>query len=64
MSDRPMDIREYRDYAKKHHGEKSINNSMLQAMDKASGGKTMNTSQWNEMNAKIKIIAAAQKKGR
>jgi len=55
-----MDIREYKSYAKAKYGEKSINDGMLKAMDRATGGKKCSRSDWNEMNAKIKIKGAEQ----
>jgi len=59
MSDK-MDIREYKNYAKGTHGEGSVNSGMLKAMDRATGGKKLSKSEWNEMNAKIKIKSAEQ----
>ena len=56
-----MDIREYKHYAKKHHGEKSINESMLKIMDIATKGKKMDKKDWDNINAKIKIAQVNEK---
>lgn len=58
MSENEMSLREYKDYAKKKHGEKSLNNSMLRTMEKAAesqGKHKMSRRDWDEMNGKIKI---------
>jgi len=57
MSDK-MDIREYKNYAQGTHGKGTINEGMLKAMDRATGGKKLSKSEWNDMNAKIKIKGA------
>jgi len=55
-----MDVREYKNYAQGVHGKGTVNDGMLKAMDKATGGKKLSKSEWNEMNAKIKIKSAEQ----
>ena len=59
MSDK-MDIRQYREYAQGAHGKKSLNEGLLRAMERATGGKKLSKSEWNDMNAKIKIKSAEQ----
>lgn len=56
-----MDIREYRQYAESKHGKKSINDGMLRAMDRATGGKNLSKGDWNDVNAKIKMKSVAVK---
>lgn len=66
MSEDKMSLREYKDYAKKTHGEKSLNESMLRTMEKASetsGGKSkMPRGEWDRMNGKIKMEQARKQK--
>jgi hypothetical protein len=50
-----MDLREYKEYAKKTHGSKSINESMLKTMEKMAGGKKMSRERFDAMNADIKM---------
>ena len=61
MSDRPMSIREYKEYAKKQHGSKSVNESMLKHMDRVTDGKKISKTDWDQINAKIKIAQVNEK---
>ena len=58
MAEEKMDIRQYKEFAKGTHGEGSINNSMLEHMDRATGGKKLSRQDWDQVNAKIKIKQA------
>lgn len=53
-----MNLREYREYSKKKHGKKALNESMLSTMEKASGGKKMSRDKWDSMHADIKVKGA------
>jgi len=55
MGEDRMDIRQYKEYAKAKHGERSINDSMLKHMDRATGGKKLSKGEWDQINAKVKI---------
>ena len=57
MSDK-MDLREYKDYAKKTHGAKSVNDSMLKVMEKVTGGKKVSRERLDAINADIKAKGA------
>ncbi|KKN61958.1 hypothetical protein LCGC14_0516360 [marine sediment metagenome] len=53
--DRKMDIREYKEYCKGKHGEKSVNDSLLKNINRATGGRTLSRSEFDKVHAKIKI---------
>lgn len=56
MSDRKMDIREYRQMCEKRHGKKSISNdSLLKSIDRATGGRRLTKGEFDQVHAKIKI---------
>lgn len=58
---RRMDIREYKEYAKSKHGDKSINDSLLKNINKATGGRTLSRSEFDKVNAKIKVAQELKK---
>ena len=66
MSKDEMSLREYKAYAKKKHGEKTLNESMLRTMEQASessGGKSkMPRGEWDRMNGKIKMEQARKQR--
>lgn len=53
-----MDLREYREYSRKKHGEKALNDSMLRTMEKAIGGKKISREQWDGIHSDIKVKGA------
>jgi len=56
--ERKMSVREYKQYAQSRFGSKSVNSNMLNAMDRAVGGKekaVATVDQLNTINAKLKI---------
>ena len=57
MSDeRKMELREYRQLCEKRHGKKSIQNeSLLKSIDRAAGGRRLTKSEFDHIQAKIKI---------
>ena len=58
MPEKKMSIREYREYAKKHYGKQSLNESMLKFMDKAADGKDMTSKEFDHLQATIKAKQA------
>ena len=59
--ERKMDIREYKEYTKARHGEKSVNDSLLKNIDRATGGRTLSRSEFDKVHGKIKIAQEMKK---
>jgi hypothetical protein len=52
---KPMDVREYRQYSESRHGKNALNDSMLKTLDRATGGKKVTRAQMDEIHGKIKV---------
>jgi len=50
-----VDIREYKQMVQGRFGKDSVNEKMLNVMDKAVGGKKATVKHFNHLNAKLKI---------
>ena len=62
MSDRKMELREYRQVCEKNHGKKSIQNeSLLRSIDRAAGGRRLTKKEFDQVHAKIKIAQEVKK---
>ncbi|MEE9569426.1 MAG: hypothetical protein V3W37_08575 [Candidatus Binatia bacterium] len=56
MSERRMELREYRQVCEKKNGKKSIQNeSLLRSIDRATGGRRLTKKEFDQVHAKIKI---------
>jgi len=56
--EKKMSVREYKNFAQSKFGKNSVNDRMLNAMDKAVGGRdkpVATVNQLNNLNAKLKI---------
>jgi len=56
--EKKMSVREYKNFAQAKFGKSSVNEKMLNAMDRAVGGRdkaVATVSQLNQLNAKMKI---------
>ena len=62
MSERRMELREYRELCEKRHGKKSIQNeSLLKGIERATGGRQLTKSEFDNVHAKIKIAQEVKK---
>jgi hypothetical protein len=50
-----MDVREYKDYCRGKYGKKSVNESLLKNINKATGGRTLTRKEFDDVHAKIKV---------
>lgn len=57
--ERKISLREYKDRCKGKHGEKSVNDSLLKGIDRATGGRSLTQKQFDEVHGKIKMRQAS-----
>lgn len=50
-----VDVREYKNICKERFGEKSVNNQMLNVLEKATKGRKASVEHFNQLNAKMKM---------
>lgn len=50
-----VDIRQYKEMVQGKFGKNSVNDKMLNVMDKAVGGRKASVEHFNQLNAKLKI---------
>ena len=53
--ERKMSLREYKDLCKAKRGNKSVNDSLLSTIERASGGRNMSSSDFDQIQGKIKM---------
>ena len=58
---RKMDVREYKEYTKGKHGAKSVNESLLKNINRATGGRTLSRAEFDKVHAKIKVAQELKK---
>lgn len=56
-----MDVREYGNYCKGTRGEKSMNESLIKGIARATGGRTLSRAEFDHVHAKIKIAQEVKK---
>lgn len=52
---RKMSIREYKDYCQGRRGKKSVNESLLKNINRATGGRKLTRAEFDQVHGKIKI---------
>jgi hypothetical protein len=58
---RKMNIREYKDYCKGRRGKKSVNDSLLKNIDRATNGRKLTRAEFDQVHGKIKIAQELKK---
>ncbi len=58
---RRMSIREYKDYCKGKRGSKSVNDSLLKNIDRATGGRKLSRAEFDQVHGKIKVAQQLKK---
>lgn len=56
-----MDVRQYREHCEGKHGKKSMNESLIKTIDRATGGRTLSRSEFDHVHGKIKIAQQVKK---
>ena len=64
MSERKITLREYRAHAESKYGKKSVNETVLKMMDKATSGKGATRAEFERLNAGIKIAQTLESERR
>lgn len=52
---RKMSIREYKAYCEGRRGKKSVNDSLLKNIDRATGGRALTRGEFDQVHGKIKV---------
>lgn len=59
--EKKMDVRQYREYCQGKNGKKSMNESLIKTIDRATGGRTLTKAEFDNVHAKIKIAQEVKK---
>lgn len=60
-ADQKMDVRQYREHCEGKHGKKSMNESLIKTIDRATGGRRLTKAEFDNVHAKIKIAQEVKK---
>jgi len=58
--ERKMDLREYKNVCQGKNGDKSVNESLLKNIERATGGRSLTKSEFDHVHGKIKMKQASE----